>query len=66
MQECRKHAFHRLWCDRNLQDAGVGSPQPLSALAERPDCTKDSAAIAEQLLALAGQDQAAANRDRTA
>jgi hypothetical protein len=61
MQECGKHTFHRLWCGRNLQDSGVGSPQPSSALAERLDCAKDGAAIAEQLLALAGQDQAAAN-----
>src|SRR5271156_3146283 len=61
MQELRKHAFHRLWCGRNLQDAGVGSPQSLSALAERADCAKDGAAIAEQLLALAGQNQTAPN-----
>jgi hypothetical protein len=61
VQECGKDTLYRLWCRSDLQNASVCSLQPLSPLAERADCTEDGAAITEQLLALASQDQAAAN-----
>ena len=61
VQECGKNAFQRLRRYRNLQDASVGLPQPLSSLAERLHGAKDGAAISQQLLALASQDEAAAD-----
>src|SRR5262245_60252604 len=60
-QECGKDSLQRLRGDRSLQDAGVDPPQPLRSLAERADSAKHGAAISEQLLAVAGQNQAAAN-----
>jgi hypothetical protein len=61
VQECGKDALQHLRRYRNLQDACVSLLQPLSSLAERSDCAKNGPAISEQLLALASQNQAAAN-----
>jgi hypothetical protein len=60
MQEIRKDAVDRLRRGRDLEDAGVGSPQPWLArsASRRP---QDGAAIAERPLAFPGQDQPAAS-----
>src|SRR5215204_3794992 len=61
MEEIREHAIDHLARGSHLQDAGIGSAQQLSSLSERADRTEDDAALAEQLLPLAGQDQPATN-----
>ena len=61
MQERRKDAVDHLRGGRDLQDAGVGAPQQLGSLAERVHRAQDVAAIGEQSLAFAGQDQPSAN-----
>src|SRR2546423_13281638 len=61
MQKRRKNPVDHLRRRRHLQDAGIGAPQQLSSLSERANGPEDSAAIAEQPLTLAGEDQPAAN-----
>ena len=61
VQEGRKDTLQRLRCYRNLQDTGVGLPQPLRSLAERAGCAKNDAGLSKQLLAITSQDEAAAN-----
>jgi hypothetical protein len=61
VQEIGEDAVDRLRRRRHPQDAAVAAPQQLRPLAERADRAKHGAAIVEQLLALAGQHQPAAD-----
>src|SRR5205085_378859 len=61
MQKRRKNPVDHLRRRRHLQDAGIGAAQQLGSLCERTNGPEDGAAIAEQALTLAGEDQPAAN-----
>ena len=61
MQEIRKDAFDEMRRGCNLQHAGVAAPQRLRPLADGAGMVQQAAAIAEQLLAFAGQQEAASD-----
>ncbi len=61
VQERREDAVDHLRRGAHLQHPGVLAPQQARALAERFDRAQDAAAIRQQLLARAGQHQAAAH-----
>jgi hypothetical protein len=61
MQERRKDPVDHLRGGRDLEDAGIGPPQQPGSLAERVHRAQDVAAIGEQSIAFAGQDQPFAN-----
>src|SRR4051812_23398509 len=61
MEESGKHTVEHLRCRRHPKHAVVSSPEQLTSLAERADCTQNVAAFHDQLLSLASQNQATAN-----
>ena len=61
MEKCRQYTLDVLWRGPHLEHTGVAALKQLGALADRTDKIQQAAAIVEQLLAFAGQHQAATN-----